>query len=226
MRCRALAFALLVAALPLRADVRLVAPANGDELIGGSRATVEWAGAIPPHVEEWEAFFSVDGGRYYGWRITPHLDAEIHRFTFTVPNLATRDARILLRFGDEHRETEVELPARFKVRSVLAVAPRALAVDRGGEPAREDDRAVVGWVAGERDGSDLRELVRRSTTFADAHLLRCAVPRLEDSESPDDEALCFEDCTSLPRHVPRARTARLPLPLHRDPLLATMRLNI
>jgi hypothetical protein len=226
MRCRAFAFALLLAALPLRGDVRLLAPAHGDELAGGSRATVEWDGAIPPDVEEWEAFFSVDGGRYYGWRITPHLDSGIHRFTFTVPNLPTRDARILLRFGDERRETEVELPARFAVRAVLTVAPRALAVDRGGEPAREADRPVAGWVAGGRDGSGLRELVRRNTSLADAHLLRCALPRLEDSESPDDEALCFEDGTSLPHHVPRARAARPSLSLRRDPLLATMRLNL
>ena len=78
---------------------RLLAPAEGDELTTGRDAVIEWEElALPPHVVEWEAFLSVDGGKTWPLRITPHLDIAIRRFTFRVPDLPTREARLLLRF--------------------------------------------------------------------------------------------------------------------------------
>src|SRR6185436_14051897 len=98
----------LTVALSARADVRAVldAPRAGEVLRGGATATLAWSAAssLPPFVEEWEAFLSVDGGRYYGYRITPHLEIDRRRFTFEVPNVETESARILLRAGDERRE--------------------------------------------------------------------------------------------------------------------------
>src|SRR5262245_60035984 len=77
---------------------RLVHPAAGDELDAGSVALIEWEGlALPEHADEWEAFLSLDGGRTWPLRITPHLDISIRRFEFPVPDFPTRDARILLR---------------------------------------------------------------------------------------------------------------------------------
>src|SRR5688572_13664597 len=89
---------------------RLVAPVPGRELAAGSLAVVEWEGQPPIEAaEEWEAFLSLDGGRTHPLRITPHLDLSIRRFTFRVPAFPTREARFLLRFGDErHEEVEVE----------------------------------------------------------------------------------------------------------------------
>ena len=156
---------LVMPVLPARAAgqemARLVSPFSGDELIAGSFATIEWEGlALPEHTVEWEAFLSVDGGRTWPLRVTPHLDISIRRFTFRVPDLPTRDARIMLRFGDERREVGMEAPQR------LSIAPAAFSIPRTrirvlsrGERARDGDEGVVVWVQGSRSGGDLREVV-------------------------------------------------------------------
>jgi len=147
----------------------LTAPRAGAELTAGALAAVAWEDP-PPDAEEWEAFLSLDGGRTYPVRITPHLDLSIRRFTFQVPAFPTRDARILLRFGDERREVEVETPQRF------AILPGAFQAEETlwppslrkalspGEKARPRDSGVVVWMEGARDGSGLREVVAETET--------------------------------------------------------------
>src|SRR5215211_1242009 len=102
-----LAFLSLPAFADSRDMARLVSPAAGDELAAGSIATIEWEGlALPEHVEEWEAFLSLDGGRTWPVRVTPHLENGLQRFSFRVPAFPSSDARLLLRFGDEREEME------------------------------------------------------------------------------------------------------------------------
>jgi hypothetical protein len=155
-----LLLAFLAGALPLAAAprVRLLAPEEGAELVAGSVAVVQWEEA-PPGAEEWEAFLSVDGGRTYPLRITPHLDLSIRRFSFRVPDLPTRSARVLLRFGDERREVEVETPQRFAIAAGSSLwEPTTQIVFSRGERPRPREEGVVLWVEGARDGSGLREL--------------------------------------------------------------------
>ena len=152
-------------ALPAFADgrdmARLVSPADGDELIAGSAVTIEWEElALPEHTVEWEAFLSLDGGRTWPLRVTPHLDISIRRFTFTVPDLPSRDARIMLRFGDERREVGMEAPQRFSIVPAAFLSPRnRVRVLSRGERARAGDEGVVVWVRGSRSGGNLREVV-------------------------------------------------------------------
>lgn len=142
---------------------RLVSPAGGDELIAGSSATIEWEGlALPDRAVEWEAFLSLDGGRTWPLRITPHLDISIRRFVFRVPDLPAREARILLRFGDERREVGMEAPQRFSIAPAALPIPHTRARTRvlsRGERARDGDEGVVVWVEGSRSGGGLREVV-------------------------------------------------------------------
>jgi len=150
--------------------VRLVAPQSGAALVAGSTAEIEWAplarfGGLP-ETEEWEAFLSVDGGATYPIRITPHLDSDLRRFHFQVPPIPTANARILLRFGDERRETAVEMPARFAIAStpveVLLVGEtflRARQAVTAGEPALPGQAGVVSWVEGSRRGGGLRQVI-------------------------------------------------------------------
>ena len=140
---------------------RLVSPAAGDELVAGSFATIEWEGlALPEGTVEWEAFLSLDGGRTWPLRVTPHLDISIRRFTLRVPDLPTREARILLRFGDERREVGMEAPQRFSIAPAAFPLPhnRVRVLSRG-ERARDGDEGVVVWVQGSRSGGGLREVV-------------------------------------------------------------------
>jgi hypothetical protein len=141
----------------LLATLLLFAPAlhAGTVLRGGSFATIEWsAAALPANAEEWEAFLSLDGGGYYAFRITPHLDIARRQFTWLVPNVDTKNARILIRTGDERRETLHELPARFEiVRDGHAEVPRRTIVPAAqGEAARSGDPGVVAWTDGDRAG--------------------------------------------------------------------------
>ena len=112
-------------------------------------------------VQEWEAFLSLDGGATYPVRITPHLDQDLRRIHFQVPPVPARDARILLRFGNETRETAVELPGRFAiVASPAGACPRPWrGPSRRGEPALPGHAGVVAWVEGSRRGGDLRQVV-------------------------------------------------------------------
>lgn len=157
----ALAALLAAGARPTLAYARLVAPAAGVELEAGSLAAVEWEElALPEHTVEWEAFLSVDGGRTYPLRVTPHLDIGIRRFSFRVPNVPTREARLLLRFGDERREVGVETPQRFSIipgPHFWTAPPRRVLAS--GEAARAGERGVALWVEGSRDGAGLREVV-------------------------------------------------------------------
>ncbi len=140
---------------------RLLSPADGAELTAGSLATIEWEGLdLPARAHEWEAFLSVDGGRTWPLRVTPHLDLSIRRFSFRVPGFPTRDARLLLRVGDEEREVEMEAPQRFVVVGDLrAWRPPPGRVLGRGERARENGQGTVIWVEGSREGEDLREVV-------------------------------------------------------------------
>lgn len=136
--------------------MEISAPQNHARLRGGSFATLAWhTDTLPSYADEWEAFLSIDGGRTYAFRITPHLDARIHRFTWVVPNVDTRDARILIRFGDEHQENAVELPPTFSItrdaRADLVLQPRATRM--AAEAARPGDAPVVAQSEGDRSGS-------------------------------------------------------------------------
>ena len=159
MRRASLAFVLLAFASFARAEsLRVVAPANGATLRGGSFAELRWTAAkLPPAAEEWEAFLSIDGGKYYAFRITPHLDVQLRSFTFVVPNVDTHNARILIRTGDEVHELHFESRDSFSIvrdAKTEAPLPRAAASGRG-EAARDGEPGVVAWADGDRDGSDV-----------------------------------------------------------------------
>jgi len=142
----------LLAPLAVHADtlgIRLVEPSRGATLAGGSTSVVIWsADALPPHAEEWEAFLSVDGGRYYGSRITPHLDVSIRQFRFIVPNVSSRDARIMLRFGNERDETMIEFATNIQITATAASDRVPTVASSIGESARPGDPGVATWVDG------------------------------------------------------------------------------
>ena len=143
------------ASLAQAGGLRLVAPADDTTLRGGSFAEVRWTAAqLPAAAEEWEAFLSVDGGRYYAFRITPHLDADLRHFTFVVPNVETKRARILIRAGNEVQELHFENRGTFSIeRDPDAEEPIAHVLAGRGEAARDGDPAVVGWTSGARNGA-------------------------------------------------------------------------
>ncbi|HKV11934.1 MAG TPA: hypothetical protein VJ725_27565 [Thermoanaerobaculia bacterium] len=150
------------AAVPL---VRLLIPEAGAVLRAGSPAELAWepleALSRIGKVEEWEAFLSFDGGNTYPFRITPHVDRSLQRIVWRVPEIPTRDARLLLRFGDERREVYSELPWRFTIEPGPQTDNDFLPLGRSlsrGEAARPGDAGVVAWVEGPRRGGSSHEV--------------------------------------------------------------------
>lgn len=160
----------LVSAAQAQQPVRLASPVEGERLEAGERAWVEWTvepGYLSSTVTEWEAFLSIDGGRTYPIRLTPHLDIALSGFSFEVPNVPSTKARLLLRFGNEKTERAFAVPTRFEIVanrsnrwvSELWGEPLARTLERG-EPARQGDRGVVLWLEGDRRGGSLHSKVR------------------------------------------------------------------
>jgi hypothetical protein len=153
------------------APVRLAAPLHGATLQAGSLAVLAWEPLDSfdrldrldrlDRITEWEAFLSLDGGVHYPIRITPHLDRDLRRVLWQVPHIPTRHARLLLRFGDERKETGYELPERFAISGTASLFETLTAspASAPGEPARPGDAGVVAWVEGSRRGGALRQWI-------------------------------------------------------------------
>ena len=227
---RALLIAVAICATSAHAAERLsvISPAGGTILRGGHFYTLAWtAGSLPARAEEWEAFASVDGGRYYCARLTPHLDINVRRFDVLIPNIDSDDFRLLIRTGDERQETIIELPQRFRIRAdatadlASALTPAAVAP----ESARPGERPVVLWSSGDRSGACVRNEVAAKPQQIDARA----------TERPDDETTAsfsqvpatlalLEDSAAVPtREVAAAQHSTAAAP---DVLLLSTRMNV
>ena len=160
---------LLGAMVPARAAAgeaelaRLVSPAPGESLTAGSTVVLAWEPgpglAALPHAQEWEVFLSLDGGRTFLTRLTPHLELGMRRVTVRLPELPSADARLLFRVGDEADEREQVLPGRWRLVADEAHHAARWRMPRlgRGEPARPGAPGVLVWVEGSRDGEGWEE---------------------------------------------------------------------
>jgi hypothetical protein len=224
--------------------LRLIAPSATIPMVAGETAELEWGPLASfidlPHVQEWEAFLSLDDGATYSIRITPHLDRDLRRISWQVPEFPSRAARLLLRFGDERRETSIEMPHRFVIlpgvdgASRIAATRSLTAPSYGvGEPARPGEPGVVLWVEGSRRGGDL---VRVESAVPDATerlrgpiALETIHPAIE--EAPESGARArFAAAAATAAFEPRPARALPALPeraafVSLSPLLQTLRSN-
>ena len=206
--------------------MRLVRPADRSLLTGGSTVVLEWsADGIDERsdIEEWEAFLSVDGGRYYGTRITPHLEISIRRFLWIVPNVESADARILIRFGNEREETALELPITMRIEAGTPAVLTVASTSASGESARPGDPGVAMWVEGDRNGGRLIS-VAASAPSVGRDRLACS----DGAQSAAlTRALSVTTCEPSDEAVPRRRfAAPRTFPIHSsDILLQSSRLN-
>lgn len=235
-----LAAAALVCFSPgLRAEqVELLSPINGTRLPGGSIARIAWdsPAPLPARAEEWEAFLSVDGGNYYSTRITPHLDIQRRSFEWRVPNINSRSARLLVRFGNEEEESIFELPVRFSIdassdvfdfpATSFSASFSASFRESRGESARPGDPAVVEWTNGPRDGTG-------ATVARSREGLRLSAPPCF-AAGIDRSITSSQDHTRVPPRGPitslhsgvASPAPTRPASIARDILLISTRLNV
>jgi hypothetical protein len=96
----------------------------------GERIDLKWTG-IDASIEELEIQLSVDGGRHFTLRVTPELDARAGHFVWRVPNLATADARLRVRFNRGGREIEGSTSAAFRIMPRADDAPEYAQIHEG-----------------------------------------------------------------------------------------------
>lgn len=216
---------------PLRPGlVEVISPSPGAALVAGEDLLIAWRAARPGAevLHEWEAFLSLDDGASYPVRLTPHLDADVTSFAVRLPEVATTEARLLLRFGDDEVEWELPLPFALEIGPALLPSEPTRRVERSaGEPARPGLAGVTRWLEGTGRGRDLVEVVVVEEDLA-ARLTPWQVPvGLEltgDRPSPPELPQVLE---GLRRLEPEPRP--LPPPLGPsslvDPRLATCRFN-
>ncbi|MFI5180360.1 MAG: hypothetical protein ACHQPI_03105 [Thermoanaerobaculia bacterium] len=113
----ALAALLLLGRFPAQAERdggRILSPGTGETVVAGQFVELVWS-SFPDDVEEMEILLSIDGGRYFPLRLTPRIDPRTGSFGWVVPRVATRAARLRIRFGRDGRETEGEPGAPFSI---------------------------------------------------------------------------------------------------------------
>jgi hypothetical protein len=218
-------------------DVRLTEPGEHVDLVAGSTVSIAWeARNQPAGVEEWEAFLSINGGRSYPIRLTPHLDVAIQRFTWTVPSLPGAEASLLLRFGDERNERRFVFPARMRIKGAMPrdlFGYKAFAETVSLRSQKKDDHGekLVEWVEGSRDGSRLQQIFASEPLLVGNHGF-CA-PREQESApfvSSESKRLDAAMLQSLENDTVFRRSRRLNVRVsqgyHAGVLVLSRRLNI
>ena len=197
-------------ARPARAEAEIW---NVSTRLEENRLIVSWE-TCPAGAREWEAFLSLDGGRSFPLRVTPHLGIGVRSFTWTVPRILAGDAKLRIRFGDGFGEREYDVAGNFSL--APAGGSRLLlpeSRDLGEVPAAGEEQAAA-WVEG--DGASSRTVVppapagaRPASELRSAGAARSALPARRNagaSPFPRKE----EAPPSRARFAPRS--AALPAP--------------
>jgi hypothetical protein len=138
----------LAAAAPAAAGPVVFVPFGGDRILyAGERVEVQWTGT-PWGVEEMELLLSLDGGRHFGVRLTPDLDADRRSYAWRVPPLPSSDARLAVRVNLEGREVLAGVSEPFRIAAGQAA---------GARPSNQWPMRIHGgelWVTGDDRGAD------------------------------------------------------------------------
>jgi len=190
------------------------------DLRGGHFTTLTLdAKYVAPGAEEWEAFLSVDGGRFYSVRLTPHVGIAIRSYDILVPNVESSDVRILLRTGNERVETLHSIPQRFRIHADPdALLPLAHSASHAPEAARPGEADVVVWSEGGR--------VESSAKLPLQYRARSDVREIDwDTVLPTDAIAPATQALSRP-FTPQPRRSLVPARHSHDILLLSTRMNV
>lgn len=164
----------------------------------GEAIDLRWSAA--DGVRELEILLSEDGGRHYRLAVSPSLDPGAQHFTWIVPELESREVRLLIRYNRNGREIE-GMPS-----DVIGVAPSAdgpepLALPlpaHAGAPVREGARGAV--AAEEGDPVDHSARGHASHRGAAVPLPGCGMPCFVPTDGKGEDTRVFPDLR--PRFVP------------------------
>jgi hypothetical protein len=93
MRKLILNLILMASILPAVAHVNLIYPAGGESFSAGQEVEVEWEIVIPHDTENWDLYFSDDGGE--SWEVIAlDISPELLTYNWLVPDEGTDAARV------------------------------------------------------------------------------------------------------------------------------------
>jgi hypothetical protein len=115
---------------------------------------------LPPALgaEEYELYLSLDGGRNHHVRLTRERDTSDSQFAIRIPNLPTRDARIVVRAGRRQNpgafERDVALSPFFEIAASSGAVDQPLPIEAKAPHAEEPgisagDDDIEWWVSDE-----------------------------------------------------------------------------
>ncbi len=110
----------LILANPVWGHVELVSPVGGETFYSGDKVNIRWQITIPHEQENWDVYFSSDGG--VNWDIIESdLDPAETSYQWTVPQLETDQARIRIymdNVGTDYDDTSDDFTIRETQASV------------------------------------------------------------------------------------------------------------
>jgi hypothetical protein len=110
-----------------------------------NRLDVFWE-RCPEGSQEWEAFLSLDGGRSFPIRVTPHLSTKIRSFSWPIPRILSEDTKLRIRFGNGQTEREYDLDGNWRLFPTSHARPLlSQSRDIGRSPARGEEATAL-WV--------------------------------------------------------------------------------
>jgi hypothetical protein len=153
---RALFFILFLSPALARPARAATTPGKASARIAENRLNVFWE-SCPPGAREWEAFLSLDGGRSFPLRVTPHLSTAVRSFSWPIPWILAEDAKLRIRFGDGISEREFDVDGGWTLvpaRDSRPLSPESRDFAEGPAPGEEQTAAWVEW-----NGSRARTVV-------------------------------------------------------------------
>ena len=109
----------------------------------------------PAGASEWEAFVSLDGGRTFPLRVTPHLPIAEASFRWTVPAVPSSEVRVKARFGVRGVEQEFVFAGTFSI--APGGSDGTISSTRGlpGLSPAPGEEGTVAWIEGGVNGARL-----------------------------------------------------------------------
>ncbi|MGH9441689.1 MAG: hypothetical protein ACRD16_05400 [Thermoanaerobaculia bacterium] len=217
---RALFFALIFSPALARG---VPSPARVSAKVAKGALEISWE-SFPPEAREWEAFLSLDEGRSFPLRVTPHLERSVRSFSWPIPWILDEHARLRIRLGDGDTEREFELAGNLRLAPARGARP-LLASNRdiaeSPAPGEEQTTAWAEWA-----GSGPRMVVpaapagaRGTSEWRSGRTARVALP---------SKKIATPGPARGPQRTSRPAQAGAPrLPAFRGPSLSSLsRLNL
>ncbi len=171
--------------------VAFSSPRPGESFRAGDEVEIRWTG-VPSGAEEMELLLSLDGGRRVALRLTSEIAAAERSFLWTIPNLGSSEASLVLRVGAEGRETIVGASPAFTIVADPSLGFETLALHSGelwlARESAPSDPLPLAAMSSRESGWTVSEPAATAAALSSSNLLpppsAAHLPRERSRETP------------------------------------------